>query len=496
MILKTRYSLLLILLSVLFYSCEKEYSLEGKLVGGTSVFTFNGAPGNCTSALITGSYVAGTAMGASNKATVTVNVTTAGTYSVSTPVVNGISFSGSGTFAATGPQTIALTATGTPLSSGTFPFIPGTNGCSFSVVVTGGGGSSGGTAVYTLNGAPASCTSFTPAGTYTAGTALGSGNFATVSVNVTTIGTYTISTNTVNGISFSGTGTFTATGNQSVQLKGSGTPAAGGTFTYTPGTNGCTFPITVTGPGTGTAVFTYGGAPGNCTSATPAGTYTAGTALTAANTMVVGVNVTTPGTYTISTSAVNGISFSGTGSFAASGAQTVTLTGAGTPAVAGVFNYTPSNNGCSFPVTVVAGTAATDFLKCTIDGVAKTFNVNLVGDLFDPNTFTIDGDESSAGNTASFGIQLSKPTGITTGVYNRYSLTNMGTYCLVGYLDGISATDIWISGAGPTTAAFTVTVSSYTATRMDGTFSGTIYSDPIAGTGPKVVTAGSFSVPY
>lgn len=493
---KIRPSILLMLLSVLFYSCEKEYSLEGNhTVGGSAVFTFDGAPGNCTNALVTGNYVVGAALGASSVATVNVTVTTAGAYTVTTGAVNGITFSGAGSFTTTGTQTITLFASGIPVSPGTFSFTPGNAACSFSVTVSSGGGSSGGTAVYTLNGAPGNCTSFTPGGTFKAGTPLVTGNFANISVNVTTIGTYTISTNTINGITFSATGTFTATGNQLVQLTGTGTPIVAGAFTFRPGTNGCDFSITVT-PAAGAAVFTYGGAPGNCTTATPAGTYTTGTALTAANTVTLGINVTTVGTYNISTPAVNGISFSGAGNFTTTGAQTVVLTGVGTPTTAGISNFVPSNNGCSFPVTIVAGNTPVDFLKCDIDGVPKTFNVNLVADLFDPNTFTIDGEESTAVTTASFGLQLTKPTGITTGAYNRYSVTNTSTYCLIGYLDGISATDVWISGVGPSTAGFVVTVTSLAGNRIQGTFSGTIYVDPVFATGAKVITNGQFSVAY
>jgi hypothetical protein len=120
-------------------------------------------------------------------------------------------------------------------------------------------------------------------------------------------------------MTFSGTGTFATTGIKTVNLAGAGTPLAGGTFTFTPGTNGCTFPITVSGTGAGNAVFTYNGAPNACTTATPGGTFTVGTPLTASNTVLLGVNVTTVGNYTISTPIVNGFSFSGTGTFSSTG---------------------------------------------------------------------------------------------------------------------------------------------------------------------------------
>ncbi|MBC7890391.1 MAG: hypothetical protein H7Z13_21145 [Ferruginibacter sp.] len=491
MMLKLKPSILLIILSVLFYSCQKEYSLEGNVA---AVYSLTGSPGACTNAVVTGTYQAGTALGATNIVTIAVDVTAIGTYTISTGPVNGIIFSGSGSFTATGPQTILLNGTGIPVAAGTFSFTTGVNGCSFPVIVSSGGGSSGGTAVFTLNGAPGNCTGFSTAGTYAAGTALGATNTATVTVNVATIGTYTISTNTVNGISFAGSGSFTTTGPQPVQLIGSGTPLAGGTFDFIPGTNGCTFSLLITGSSSGSAVFTYTGAPGTCTSATPAGTYTAGIALTASNTVVVGVNVTTIGTYILSTPIVNGFSFSGSGSFTATGPQIVTLTGSGTPGASGIFNFTPSNNGCSFPVTVAAGTL-TDFLICTIDGVPKTFNVDLLGDRFTADTIDIGGAESSAGNSPLFGIELSKSPAITTGIYNRYSFTNTSTFCTAGYDDGLTTT-LWFSALLLQTGGFTVNVTLFTANRISGTFSGTLYDNVGLGTGTKTVTAGSFSVPY
>ncbi|WP_412476483.1 beta strand repeat-containing protein [Flavobacterium sp. TBRC 19031] len=64
---------------------------------------------------------------------VTATVGTAGTYSI-TATANGITFSGSGTFAGTGSQAITLTATGTPTAAGTHSFtINSTPSCSFSV---------------------------------------------------------------------------------------------------------------------------------------------------------------------------------------------------------------------------------------------------------------------------------------------------------------------------------------------------------------------------
>jgi uncharacterized protein (TIGR02145 family) len=68
---------------------------------------------------------------------------------------------------------------------------------------------------------------------------------------------------------------------------------------------------------------------------TVAGTYKVGTALTAANTITLSLNVVTAGAYTIATTATNGMTFTGSGTFAGTGAQTAVLTGSGTPTASG-----------------------------------------------------------------------------------------------------------------------------------------------------------------
>src|SRR6185436_14857736 len=120
---------------------------------------------------------------------------------------------------------------GTPAAAGTvtFPVVAGSSTCSKDLVV--GSGSSA--AVYTLTGAPGACGSFTPQGTYTQNTALTSANTVTVQVNVTTLGTYSLSTNTVSGISFSASGTFSTLGVQTVIMAGTGTPTASGSLAFT-----------------------------------------------------------------------------------------------------------------------------------------------------------------------------------------------------------------------------------------------------------------------
>jgi len=63
-------------------------------------------------------------------------------------------------------------------------------------------------------------------GTYRYGTSLTAENYVTIKVNVTTIGTYYITSNTFNGYSFSKSGSFTSTGIQYITLQGNGSPIA------------------------------------------------------------------------------------------------------------------------------------------------------------------------------------------------------------------------------------------------------------------------------
>lgn len=102
-----------------------------------------------------------------------------------------------------------------------------------SAINPGSGGGGGGTeATGALNSSGTACANIVPNGTYTQGVALGSSNTVQVEVNVATAGNYTIATNTVNGVSFSGTGNFTTTGVQNVILTGTGTPIDSALFTY------------------------------------------------------------------------------------------------------------------------------------------------------------------------------------------------------------------------------------------------------------------------
>jgi hypothetical protein len=356
----------ILLLPVLFFiTCQKEYSYEGGPISGgssgTSAYTFVGAGAACSGAVINGNYYAGTALNVTNTVQLQVDVTVVGTYNISTTAVNGFKFSGSGSFSVTGIQTISLTGSGTPAAEGSYTFhTPATSNCSFIVVVTKAPVVQ---ASFNLSGAPNACATATVQGNYFPGVDLTASNTVTIAVDVNSVGAYSIKTDTINGISFSVSGSFTNTGAQTVTLVGSGTPVSARNLTFTPksGSSGCTFPITVIPSGVlATYVLESGfGSPSPCI-ATFSGSYAAGNVLDNSNNVTIRVFVTVAGNFAISSDLVNGMIFTYTGTFTTTGLQFVTLQGIGTPTVAGSFTFVPQIVGphplggqsCGFSITV------------------------------------------------------------------------------------------------------------------------------------------------
>ncbi|HEU4860291.1 MAG TPA: hypothetical protein VFT15_10660, partial [Chitinophagaceae bacterium] len=112
-----RISSLLLSISVLFMACQKEASFEkgnsSASVGSLSV----DASGNCLGAVVSGTYYKDTAIKASNYVDVSVQVDTAGTYTISSDTVNGYYFKATGSFTGTGTQVVRLSGGGKPLDA-------------------------------------------------------------------------------------------------------------------------------------------------------------------------------------------------------------------------------------------------------------------------------------------------------------------------------------------------------------------------------------------
>ncbi|QTV05514.1 hypothetical protein [Faecalibacter bovis] len=223
---------------------EQEWkSLCGKL--GKSEFTFN-CP---TDVAVFGTYIEGKEVTANNYVSIKVNVTKPGDYAIFAISGNGYSFSSTGTFLEKGTYTVRLEAQGTPIEVGTDALSISANGIDVECdplpevnVLTAA-------ATYSIN-----CRTAIVNGVYKKGIALDNSNTITLTIQVSKLGSYDITSNTVDGISFRASGTFTTIGQQIIQLIGNGTPTSIEPKTVTLLTNSadgeasCSVKITMTIP--------------------------------------------------------------------------------------------------------------------------------------------------------------------------------------------------------------------------------------------------------
>ncbi len=290
-----------------------------------------------------------------------------------------------------------------------------------------------GQAVGTLKSTAGTCLPSTVNGSFTKDSVLKATNFIQVNADITATGTYSIKSETIAGFYFVGTGTLTSTGNNVINLAGSGTPISTGikTFTITFGTSICKIDVNVVAGVAPNAAFTY-----TCASTTfGTGVYTAGTAVGSQHTATLNVVVTTPGPWSITIAAVNGVSFLGSGTFSAAGNAQVTLTASGTPVAASppAYNYTvmASTSSCTFSITVAAATAPPN-----LDYVPQTsfsnWSARLVGGTPADTTFVQVSTNSKTFGANSYKIFEVKDMGVPTdSIYNR---KNGGLY--YQYIDG------------------------------------------------------------
>lgn len=484
--------------SMLIISCQKELNFD---LNGVSVGTLKDSLLQCNPSTVNGVYKVDSILGIENYIDVQVDVDVTGTYTVVSDTVNGYSFKGTGTFGNVGLNTVRIYGSGKPVLEGVNTFIVSYDSSFCLIDVNVIAGNTPPDAVYTLGGAGGTCTGSSLSGTYMEGLPLTPLNTATVAITVTTPGAYDISTTSLNGVSFSATGTL-ALGNTSITLTGTGTPLAAGTFNFLVTGSGSTCSFSVTfDPPAAPAVFTLGGTPGTCTGATLGGTYTSGTVMNASNTATITINVTSPGTYSISSTIVNGISFAGAGLLTTTGNQPVILYATGTPTTTGSFDFPVTGGGstCSFAVPF-SGTP-TDFITCKIDGVFTTFYINATAGLDNGTGFpilSIDGSSTSSSINPSISLGIVKLTGgsILAGSYtvNQFAA---GITLSADYNDAASTN--FFAGTDPLNQSqappFTITISSITATRVVGTFSGPVKENNGAGPAGKNITEGLFNVP-
>ena len=354
---------LLLLCMAVIITCKKEYSYEGGLL---AQYNLVGSPQECTGATVSGTYTTGTAtIDSINTVLLYVDVKQKGKYNITTEQVDGISFAASGVFPDTCSNCgLLLTCKGTPDSAGIFTFhIPGTTGCYFSVTVS---DSNIVTADYSLSGAPNDCSNPVEQGTYIKGKSMTTENVVTINVEVTTPGKYNITTDKVNGISFSASGSFTSHGAQQVILQASGTPEVPelSEFQLHADASQCTFYVPVSNAEPVATYVLQSSVNNNnlyCAPGSVQGSYSAGTPLSAGNTLTVNAYVTTVGNFTISTTEQNGIRFSYTGTFTTAGAQDVVLQGSGTPTSIGTYTFYPQ----------IVGSAPLGGSTCGLDVAVK-----------------------------------------------------------------------------------------------------------------------------
>ncbi|MEO8710732.1 MAG: hypothetical protein ABI405_01350 [Parafilimonas sp.] len=208
-------------------------------------------------------------------------------------------------------------------------------------------------AVYNLTGSPDECVNAIINGNYAVEIPVDSLNNVQVTAAVTTAGNYTISTNAIDGITFSASGNFPDTGFYTIILKASGIPASAGSFqVQILGNNGCSFPLEVKGKPS--ADYELSGNLNDCENPDIQGSYEEAMILSATNVVIINVDVFTAGDYTITTDTADGIFFSASGTFNTTGTQQVTLTGNGTPNAAGLiyFKVYAGASECDFKIPV------------------------------------------------------------------------------------------------------------------------------------------------
>ena len=263
---------ILFLLSAFLWSCQKEYSLEGSLIklpAGT--WQFNDSTklfrGNMDTAYIDTTaptrvlHLLGTSTSGNESFSInlfSIDSFQLGTYRASLSQSEFDYFSLTSTIYQGGNLTGEFLVTVTQLSNGRI------TGVFSGLVVDSAGNSknitlgkfttsiklktSGTTtgATGTLGTIAGNCSPITASGIFTQGIALDPTNTIQVQVTVTQAGAFNLSTNTINGVTFTKAGSFASTGVQNVVLTGTGMPVNAGpqTFTVTMGSTACNFNIT------------------------------------------------------------------------------------------------------------------------------------------------------------------------------------------------------------------------------------------------------------
>lgn len=206
---------------------------------------------NCSAVEVKGTYIEQKELNSTHYLVVPINVTKAGSYTITGTTTNGYQFYVTGVAMDTGTATVMVPAQGTPQAvqqdivtlnfNGTDVDCTG-NDVTVNVLTA--------AATYTI-----SCGNATVIGIYRVGQTLVTTHYIDIPVKVTNAGSWSITSDIVDGISFSGSGEFTATGTSTVRIYGTGAPTSISTKTLTLTTNSdggvsttCTVDVRVTIP--------------------------------------------------------------------------------------------------------------------------------------------------------------------------------------------------------------------------------------------------------
>jgi hypothetical protein len=503
-----RFFLFLVTTGVLLTACQKELNFE---IGNAKGTIAKDANNNCAPITTNGSYVKNVALAATNYIDVQVNITELGNYIIKTDTVNGYYFYDSSAVAILGVNTFRLKGYGTPVNASIDDFVVSFDGstCDVSIVVTATPGGGSGAAEFTLMGSPNACANAKQSNNFFATIpTLAAVNHDTIYVDVTATGTYTINATTTpsNGLTFSKSGTFTATGpNQPVILEAVGTPSTAGSIPYTitttsPASN-CGFNLTVQAL-PAPATFTF-----NCGLPIYTGTYQVGTS-TLGNTVTILVTSPAGGAYNISSSTTvnnNGVTFAGIGVLQASPLpQPVVLFAVGSPTATGLFTYTLKGTGnpatCTIDRTYTAAVVSNGTITAFINGgtTLSTFNLNASGNL-DITTFpgnsslVITGATNNSPTSPLITLSANKAGPILANTtFTTTSPMNIAS----GQYDNTTGASFYASPLG---GNISITITSITTTpplRVVGTFFGTLKDNVGLGPNTAVFTTGNFDIPY
>ncbi len=215
---------------------------------------------------------------------------------------------------------------------------------------------------------------------------------------------------------------------------------------------------------------------GDCKPILINGTYTENQSLSSSNTVVVTVNVTSPGKYRISTDTTNGFWFIDSGFFATTGTTLVTLKGGGKPIlpIQSDFTVTYGTSFCDFSITPAAssgaGTVNSSDSAWQFSEGAFSFKGHidsaLISGTVPPIYLKIYGKTKT--NDTTFYVQLLQTSTTPTGTYS----TNNGT-AVFEFKNPAGATIYDARQTNSTILDFTVTGFNTTTRVLDATFTGT-----------------------